>query len=95
MEMAMLPGYQRLSTTCDATFADDDDSVDYGAWSWACLPQAARILGGVLTRVVSRWRGEGQESASAPALAPASRNERRRLSWWPDPDDRWPVQGWC
>lgn len=88
MEMAMLPGYQRLSTTCDATFPDDE-SGDYRA----CLPQAVRMLWGILTRVVWRWRGEDEESAAAPA--PAARNERRRSSWRPDPDDRWPVQGWC
>lgn len=88
MEMAMLPGYQRLSTTCDAAFPDDD-SGDYRAWSWACLQQAARMLWGMLTRVVLKWRGEDEESA------PAARNERRRSSWRPDPGDRWPVQGWC
>ncbi|XBI70555.1 hypothetical protein VPH35_065010 [Triticum aestivum] len=92
MEMGMLPGYQRLSTTCDATFPDDD-SGDYRAWPWACLPQAVRMLWGILARVVWRWRGEGEESAPAPA--PAAGNGRRRSSWRPDPDDRWPVQGWC
>jgi hypothetical protein len=90
MEMAMLPGYQRLPTACEATFPGDD-STDYGWWSSACLPRAGRRLWGMLTRIILRWRGGDEESAPAASL----RDEKGRSSWRPDPANRWPVQGWC
>ncbi|KAF0915314.1 hypothetical protein E2562_035546 [Oryza meyeriana var. granulata] len=45
---------------------------------------------GALTRAVQRGRCRGDEEEAGMTTM-----ERRRSSWRPDPERRWPVQGWC
>uniref|UniRef100_A0A0E0KAV1 Uncharacterized protein n=1 Tax=Oryza punctata TaxID=4537 RepID=A0A0E0KAV1_ORYPU len=91
-KISMLSSYERLPSVCGTAFSDDDGGARSSSPP-ACPPRAARLLWGALTRAVQkpgRCRCPGDEEAGVTT------KERRwsSSSWRPDPDRRWPVQGW-
>ncbi|GAU18514.1 hypothetical protein TSUD_233860 [Trifolium subterraneum] len=50
---------------------------------------------GFLSKVLNFTRiSTPQEAAEMAAAAAEKEKKRKRSSWLPDPDKRWPIQGW-
>lgn len=88
-ECARIAGYERLSKSMRLTGECDFDFSDG-------RKKNSKVGLGLLSKVFTfRKISSGQERPQAAvAMAAEKKKEKKRSSWLPDPEKRWPIQGW-
>nr|CAD1818278.1 unnamed protein product [Ananas comosus var. bracteatus] len=90
-----LPGYERLSQSMRSP--EDPDPIDRKRQK---QKQKQKQVQKLMQYVFARRGGEEGDDDDAEAAAAKTEEERRRKkkkkrsSWLPDPEKRWPIQGW-
>ncbi|CAK8539880.1 unnamed protein product [Lathyrus sativus] len=78
-ECAKIAGYERLSQSTKLDEEDEHKKNNKGIG----------FLSKVLTLTKTSTTHEGNE-----VVEKKEKKEKKRSSWLPDPDKRWPIQGW-
>ena len=81
LECARIGGYERLSQSIRLT----------GEHDFSDQHKKHKKGMGILSKFLSFTRTSSPHKA---AEATAAKKEKKRSSWLPDPDNRWPIQGW-
>ena len=84
-ECARITGYERLSKSMrlsgEIDFSDE-------------RPKRKRGFG-ILSKVFAfRRMAEGPERPEVEESQTVEKKQKKRCSWLPDPERRWPIQGW-
>ncbi|KAL5099434.1 hypothetical protein RYX36_003761 [Vicia faba] len=78
LECAKIAGYERISQSMKFDEEDEHKKNKKGIG----------FLSKILTLTKTSTTHEGNE------VAEKEKKEKKRSSWLPDPDKRWPIQGW-
>ena len=87
-EYARITGYERLSKSMRLT-SDECDFSDDG--------HKKGIKGslGILSKAFFTFRKTSSDHEGLPeTVSMVEKKQKKRSSWFPDPERRWPIQGW-
>lgn len=82
-----MAGYERLSRSMSL-----DREYDFSDQDQHDKKQHKRGLG-ILSKVILPFKKISNPPEESPPKV-AEKKEKKRSSWLPDPDKRWPIQGW-
>lgn len=89
-ECARVVAYERLSESMRLSSGRDTSCLGCLEGSDKKGSRALALLG----KIFSLRKAEGGPDRRSDAAVPGEKKVKKRSSWLPDPERRWPVQGW-
>lgn len=83
-ECAKIAGYERISQSMRLT----------GEYDFSFKEKKRKRGVGLIGKVFSFRRASSPHEEPNKVVETVVKKEKKRSSWLPDPDKRWPIQGW-